>query len=87
MHEAIDNVWHVSNLYHIPEQQKLAKVMRYKFCDKVFCNSGAEAVEQLKLLKYHFEKVIKIEQASLLLRMRSMEELSYFSSWSKSKTY
>ena len=60
MHEAIDNVWHVSNLYHIPEQQKLAKKLcDISFADKVFfCNSGAEAVEgAIKTSrKYHFEK-------------------------------
>ena len=41
MHEAIDNVWHVSNLYQIPEQQKLAKKLcDISFADKVFfCNS------------------------------------------------
>ena len=58
MHEAIDNVWHVSNLYHIPEQQKLArKLCDISFADKVFfCNSGAEAVEgAIKTSrKYHF---------------------------------
>lgn len=60
MHEAIDNVWHVSNLYQIPEQQKLAKKLcDISFADKVFfCNSGAEAVEgAIKTSrKYHFEK-------------------------------
>ena len=60
MHEAIDNVWHVSNLYQIPEQQKLAKKLcDISFADKVFfCNSGAEAVEgAIKTSrKYHIEK-------------------------------
>ena len=60
MHEAIDNVWHVSNLYQIPEQQILAKKLcDISFADKVFfCNSGAEAVEgAIKTSrKYHFEK-------------------------------
>ena len=60
MHEAIDNVWHVSNLYQIPEQQNLAKKLcDISFADKVFfCNSGAEAVEgAIKTSrKYHFEK-------------------------------
>lgn len=40
-------LWHVSNLYRIPEQEALAeKLVRLSFADKVFfCNSGAEANE------------------------------------------
>jgi acetylornithine/N-succinyldiaminopimelate aminotransferase len=52
-------LWHVSNLYRIPEQEKLAeKLTRHTFADKVFfCNSGAEALEgAIKLVrKYHDE--------------------------------
>jgi acetylornithine/N-succinyldiaminopimelate aminotransferase len=42
-----EKLWHVSNLYRIPEQEKLAATLtRESFADKVFfCNSGAEAVE------------------------------------------
>jgi acetylornithine/N-succinyldiaminopimelate aminotransferase len=42
-----NKVWHVSNLYRVPEQEALAeKLVRLSFADKVFfCNSGAEAVE------------------------------------------
>ena len=42
-----DKIWHVSNLYNIPEQELLAKKLcDLSFADKVFfCNSGAEAVE------------------------------------------
>ena len=49
---------HVSNLYHIPEQQRLAdRLVENSFAHTVFfCNSGAEAMEgALKLArKYHF---------------------------------
>lgn len=40
-------LWHVSNLYEIPEQEQLAaKLVSLTFADKVFFgNSGAEAVE------------------------------------------
>ena len=70
---------HVSNLYHIPEQQKLAK----KLCDISFADKVFFAIQELKLLKEQLKpqgniilkKVIKIEQKSLLLRMRSMEGL------------
>ena len=40
-------LWHVSNLYHIPEQQRLAeRLCGLSGLDKAFfCNSGAEATE------------------------------------------
>ena len=43
----IDKVWHLSNLYEIPGQEKLAKrLTQATFADKAFfCNSGAEALE------------------------------------------
>ena len=42
-----NKIWHVSNLYTIPEQELLAKKLcELSFAEKVFfCNSGAEAVE------------------------------------------
>jgi acetylornithine/N-succinyldiaminopimelate aminotransferase len=42
-----EKVWHVSNLYRIPEQEKFAETLcGATFADKVFFgNSGAEAVE------------------------------------------
>lgn len=43
----LDQLWHCSNLYHIPQQQKLAQLLVTQTCaDQVFfCNSGAEANE------------------------------------------
>ena len=40
-------LWHCSNLYRIPEQERLAeRLVANSFADKAFfCNSGAEAVE------------------------------------------
>ena len=53
-----EKVWHVSNLYRIPEQEKFAETLcAATFADKVFFgNSGAEAVEcALKTARrYHF---------------------------------
>ena len=53
-----EKLWHVSNLYRIPEQEKFAETLcRATFADKVFfANSGAEAVEcALKTARrYHF---------------------------------
>lgn len=52
-------LWHCSNLYHIPGQERLAqRLVDASFADSVFfCNSGAEAVEAtLKLARrYHDE--------------------------------
>lgn len=53
-------VWHVSNLYHIPQQQKLAdQLVEHTFADTVFfTNSGTEACElAVKMArKYWYEK-------------------------------
>ncbi len=52
-----DRLWHCSNLYHIPGQERLAeRLVAASFSDMAFfCNSGAEAVEcALKMArKYH----------------------------------
>ena len=53
-------LWHVSNLYQIPEQQALADLLvEHTFADTVFfTNSGTEACElAVKMArKYHYEK-------------------------------
>ena len=49
-------LWHVSNLYHIPPQARLAEQLTANsFADRVlFCNSGAEAMEaSLKLARIY----------------------------------
>jgi acetylornithine/N-succinyldiaminopimelate aminotransferase len=45
--EQSQKVWHVSNLYEVPEQERAAqRLCENSFADVVFfCNSGAEAVE------------------------------------------
>jgi acetylornithine/N-succinyldiaminopimelate aminotransferase len=52
-------LWHTSNLYRIPQQERLAeRLVANSFADTMFfCNSGAEAVEaSLKLArKYHHD--------------------------------
>ncbi|WP_455477122.1 acetylornithine transaminase [Bartonella sp. B41] len=42
-----EKLWHVSNLFQSPEQEKLARrLCENSFADKIFfCNSGAEALE------------------------------------------
>jgi acetylornithine/N-succinyldiaminopimelate aminotransferase len=55
-----DKVWHVSNLYEVPGQEKLSKrLTENTFADRVFfTNSGAEALEcAIKTARrYHFSK-------------------------------
>ncbi len=57
LHRQAGRLWHCSNLYRIPEQQRLARrLVDTTFANSVFfCNSGAEAIEcGLKLVRrYH----------------------------------
>lgn len=54
-----ETIWHCSNLYHIPQQQRLAeRLVANSFADAVFFNnSGGEAVEMIckAARKYHAE--------------------------------
>ena len=47
LHQQADKLWHISNLYRIPEQERLAtRLAAHAQLDHVFfCNSGAEANE------------------------------------------
>ena len=58
--EQADRLWHVSNLYEIPEQRRLAeRLAAATFADKVFfTNSGAEALEAAikTARRYHHAK-------------------------------
>jgi acetylornithine/N-succinyldiaminopimelate aminotransferase len=55
--EQAKKLWHVSNIYRIPDQERLAeRLAAHTFADtSFFCNSGAEAVEcGIKMIrKYH----------------------------------
>lgn len=58
--EQLENLWHCSNLYHIPNQEELAGLLTANSCgDQVFfCNSGAEANEAaIKLARCYASKV------------------------------
>ncbi len=64
-----EKLWHVSNLYTIPEQEKLAEVLCEKtFADYVFfCNSGAEAVEGvIKTARKYFAAQGKNEKTNII---------------------
>ncbi|MFN4275673.1 MAG: aspartate aminotransferase family protein [Ferrovibrio sp.] len=55
--EQAAKLWHVSNLFQIPEQEKLAqRLVEHSFADKAFfCNSGAEANEgAVKIARKYF---------------------------------
>ena len=62
LHDQIDKLWHVSNLYRIPGQEKLAaRLAEAANLDQVFfCNSGAEAneaaVKMARRYHYHAQK-------------------------------
>ncbi|WP_248929457.1 acetylornithine transaminase [Paenibacillus hamazuiensis] len=63
--EQLDTLWHTSNLFHIPQQEKLAKLLTDNSCaDRVFfCNSGAEANEAaIKLARRYYAKVLNQPQ-------------------------
>ena len=52
-----EKLWHLSNLYEIPDQQRLAeRLVEASFADTVFfTNSGAEAIELcIKMVRKHF---------------------------------
>lgn len=56
----LDELWHVSNLFHTPNQEKAARLLVDNSCaDAVFfCNSGAEANEAaIKLARRYHQKV------------------------------
>ena len=58
-------LWHVSNAFIIPEQEKLAKRLKQKtFADYVFFqNSGAEATEAaIKFARRYFYSKVKKEK-------------------------
>ena len=59
LQDQAEKIWHTSNLYRIPGQEKMAqRIVDNSFADRVFfSNSGAEAVEAaIKVArKYHFD--------------------------------
>lgn len=65
----LDELWHVCNLFHTPNQEKLAAMLTEVSCaDKVFfCNSGAEANEAaIKLARRYNSKVLGNERYEII---------------------
>lgn len=59
--EQLDQLWHVGNLFHIPNQEKLAGLLTDNSCaDAVFfCSTGAEANEAaIKIARRYSQKVL-----------------------------
>ena len=68
--EQIQKLHHVSNLYYIPEQGKLAQwLVDHSCADKVFfCNSGAEANEAaIKLVRKYAHTVLDFLEQPVIL--------------------
>ena len=57
LHQQADKLWHTSNLYRIPEQERLAtRLAEHARLDHVFfCNSGAEANEAAVKMARRFQ--------------------------------
>lgn len=74
LEEQLQNLWHCSNLYNIPNQQQLAALLTANSCgDQVFfCNSGAEANEAaIKLARRYASKVKGIEAPEIVTFQQS----------------
>ncbi len=67
--EQAGRLWHVSNLYRIPEQERLAAMLVEKtFADTVFfTNSGTEALElAVKMVRKHWHAAGQPERTTIL---------------------
>lgn len=67
--EQAGKIWHVSNLYQIPEQEKLAEMLVDKtFADTVFfTNSGTEAAElAIKMARKYWDHIGDPERIEIL---------------------
>jgi acetylornithine aminotransferase len=65
----LDELWHVSNLFHIPNQEKLAQLLTANSCADAafFCNSGAEANEAaIKLARRYYHKVLNQDKHEII---------------------
>lgn len=74
LHEQIDRLLHVSNLYYSEEQIELIeRLTNLSFADRVFfCNSGAEANEAaFKLARRYQSRVVRDESKTKIISMHS----------------
>lgn len=74
LEEQLHTLWHCSNLYHIPIQEKLANILAENsiFDGAFFCNSGAEANEAaIKLAKKYAKDQGNEERTEIVTFKRS----------------
>ena len=73
LHDQVDRLLHVSNLFFTEEQILLAeKLVEKSFADRVFfCNSGAEANEAAFKLARRFQSIHGKEQKNEILSMKA----------------
>lgn len=67
--EQLEQLWHVSNLFHIPNQEKLGRILTVKSCADLifFCNSGAEANEAaIKLARRYHQRVLENQRYEII---------------------
>lgn len=67
--QQLDTLWHVSNLFRIPQQEQAAELLAANTCaDAVFfCNSGAEANEAaIKLARRYHAKVAQTGRSEII---------------------
>lgn len=70
----LDELWHVSNLFEIPGQEKLAALLTDISCADLafFCNSGAEANEAaIKLARRYNRKVLGNDRFEIIAFQKS----------------
>ena len=72
--EQAQKLWHVSNLYEIPEAERVAqRLCAASFADVVFfCNSGAEAVEGAIKTARKYQAVSERPNATASSRSRAL---------------
>lgn len=72
LEEQLQNLWHCSNLYHIPNQEELARLLTENSCgDQVFfCNSGAEANEAAIKIARRYAQKIKGSEKHLIITFK-----------------
>lgn len=69
LHEQVDTLWHCSNLFEIPIQEKLANLLAdVSGLDGIFfCNSGAEANEAaIKIARRYTQKVKQADRYEVI---------------------
>jgi acetylornithine/N-succinyldiaminopimelate aminotransferase len=69
LEEQLQNLWHCSNLYNIPNQIQLAELLSANSCgDQVFfCNSGAEANEAAIKLARRYANNVQGNEAPVIV--------------------